>query len=227
MAVRRTRAMQELEEAVELPEFRDLTRWTNFLTILLGLCFAGGLVFIWSNWTMYQAMDRSLSFADVRELNHRQIVTRWIFSGATLLVAPFFARWLVLAHRNLIAMGAKDLKFVPGWVVGFYFVPIFNIWAPFLAMLELCRASRAPQDWKKAKASLLAPLWWLLWLSVLPARWVARTHLQDATSNQELKEGLPYAMLATAFLALAALIAAILFRRIAKLQARALPAPSV
>ena len=33
-------------------------------------------------------------------------------------------KWIYRANANVRALGAKDMKFTPGWAVGWYFVPI-------------------------------------------------------------------------------------------------------
>lgn len=72
--------------------------------------------------------------------------------------------WLVWQHRaqsNLFAMRVPGLSYTPGWSVGWWFVPVANLWVPFLTTRELWRGSGAgpgPRD------RLLA-LWWFLWVA--------------------------------------------------------------
>src|SRR3546814_11195073 len=48
--------------------------------------------------------------------------------------------------------------------VGWFFVPIANLWMPFQAMRQLSKASAKPGDWEAAYTSALLAWWWLFWL---------------------------------------------------------------
>src|SRR3546814_18564993 len=48
--------------------------------------------------------------------------------------------------------------------VGWFFVPIANLWMPFQAMRQLSKASTKPGDWEAAATSALLAWWWLFWL---------------------------------------------------------------
>ena len=46
--------------------------------------------------------------------------------------------------------------------MGWYFVPVANLWMPYRAMKEIWRASVSPANWQKQALSMLVPGWWLL-----------------------------------------------------------------
>src|SRR5207247_3641963 len=56
------------------------------------------------------------------------------------LAAIAFLRWLHRAHRNVVELGATDLRCGPGWAVGIWFVPIANLWRPKQVIDEVWRA---------------------------------------------------------------------------------------
>lgn len=89
-----------------------------------------------------------------------------LVSQATIVV------WLVWQHHaaaNLRARGYERLRVTPGWAVGWWFVPIANLWMPLVSMLELDR--RSTPDGQERRASPLLGWWWGAWLaqSLLPA----------------------------------------------------------
>ncbi|MDX1920795.1 MAG: DUF4328 domain-containing protein [Candidatus Caenarcaniphilales bacterium] len=86
-----------------------------------------------------------------------------ILSVVTLI---FGARFLYFAHKNIREnLKADKLKFTPGWVIGWYFIPVANLWKPFQAMKELWRASKNQKDWWTSEfTSALLPWWWTLWI---------------------------------------------------------------
>ena len=45
------------------------------------------------------------------------------------------------ANYNARQLGAADMRFTPGWAVGWHFIPIAWFWKPYQAMTEIWRAS--------------------------------------------------------------------------------------
>jgi hypothetical protein len=72
--------------------------------------------------------------------------------------------WQHRAHANLRALGARGLRFTPGWAVGWWFVPLANLFMPYLAVRELWRASVAGARHEGRTSGLLVPAWWGTWL---------------------------------------------------------------
>jgi len=83
-----------------------------------------------------------------------------------VITVGFFARWIYLAHRNLPALGAENLRFRPGWALGSFFVPVANFWLPYQATSDLVRASRNPRQWELEDTPFLIVVWWTLWIVV-------------------------------------------------------------
>jgi hypothetical protein len=81
-----------------------------------------------------------------------------------LITAIAFLRWLHRCYVNLVAVGTRDLRFTPGWAVGYWFVPILNLFRPKQILDELWRATSPLDDGDSAgaKTSLTA-----LWLCAL------------------------------------------------------------
>jgi hypothetical protein len=82
----------------------------------------------------------------------------FIISGIIIL------KWIYRANLNAREMGATDMVFTPGWAIGWYFIPIANLWKPYQAMKEIWRASKNPQNWKTESVSSLLPWWWFIWI---------------------------------------------------------------
>ncbi|MBI1404164.1 MAG: DUF4328 domain-containing protein [Porphyrobacter sp.] len=84
-----------------------------------------------------------------------------IFSASVIAVAM----WIHRAHANLHEAGFEPLNFTPGWAVGWYFVPIANLFKPFQAMRELWNTSHGLADSYSAPAPGNLPAWWGLWIA--------------------------------------------------------------
>ncbi|WP_374409285.1 DUF4328 domain-containing protein [Pelagerythrobacter sp.] len=74
------------------------------------------------------------------------------------------AMWIHRAHANLAAADLHGLDYTPGWAVGWYFVPIANLFKPFQAMRELWNASHGALGDYKHPAPGLLWVWWLTWI---------------------------------------------------------------
>jgi hypothetical protein len=78
-----------------------------------------------------------------------------------------FLLWLYRAYANVVSFGVKGLENSPGWAVGSFFFPVFNLGGPLVIVQELWRASdpRARDSWKNRSASALAGCWWACFIS--------------------------------------------------------------
>ena len=63
--------------------------------------------------------------------------------GILAVTAVVFLVWVYRASANAHALGFGDLKFRPGWAVGWWFVPIANLIQAPRTMLELYRVALA------------------------------------------------------------------------------------
>jgi hypothetical protein len=103
----------------------------------------------------------------VAQANANDLRERLLHSGQLvlfLITAILFGRWIYLAQKNLPELGARYLRFGPGWSVGVFFVPLLNLWAPYQAMGDLTKASRDPRTWQLEATPALILVWWILWL---------------------------------------------------------------
>lgn len=82
----------------------------------------------------------------------------FIISGIIIL------KWIYRANLNARNKGAADMQFTPGWSIGWYFLPIANLWKPYQAMKEIWKASKNPESWKTESVSSLLPWWWFVWI---------------------------------------------------------------
>lgn len=95
-------------------------------------------------------------------------------SWATLATFVLFGVWIVRSGKNAWLFhqlkrrvgahaGKRDpatITTTPGWCVGWYFIPLANLWKPCVAMREIVRNSTTGQP----PPGYLIPFWWALWL---------------------------------------------------------------
>jgi hypothetical protein len=145
--------------------FRDLSGTSGKLTLLL-LIGAGwhvlGLVSSFMQFSLLTHPPYTMAQATANDLRERLMNSGQLI--LFVITAIVFGRWIYLAQKNLPELGARYLRFGPGWSVGVFFVPLLNLWAPYQAMRDLAKASRNPRTWHLEDTPVLIIIWWILWL---------------------------------------------------------------
>jgi hypothetical protein len=116
-------------------------------------------------------------------------VASLIYALASIPTAVMWLVWQFRAHTNLTALGSSNLRFRPGWVVGWWFIPIANFAIPYLTMRELWKASDPASgaiDWRTQKTTPLLWLWWAGWLGGVVLGSISFT----ITANANVVDGL-------------------------------------
>ena len=86
-------------------------------------------------------------------------------AGIVAMIACFIivGCWIYRASANAHSL-SEDMTISPGWSVGWYFIPIANLFKPFQAMKETWMASHYSRDWQSEPAPTLMVAWWGLWI---------------------------------------------------------------
>jgi hypothetical protein len=75
--------------------------------------------------------------------------------------------WLVWQHRgqaNLHSLAIPWLTFSPGWAVGWWLIPVANLWKPFQTVRELWKASGGDEAWWRIATWQVIGWWWACWI---------------------------------------------------------------
>jgi len=72
--------------------------------------------------------------------------------------------WIQRACHNA-RVKAPEMRATPGWVVGWYFVPLANLWMPILNLREIWKNTAQQAGRPDDRGGLLLTGWWLLWLT--------------------------------------------------------------
>ena len=157
--------------------------------------------------------------ADADQSDLHQMIIGFTQVAVGILTVIFFARWIYVASRNCHAVSGKTLPFSPGWSVGWYFVPIANLWKPYQAMRQTWNVSADTTDDPERPAPGLLLVWWLFFL-VSSA--IERAAFRQALRADEVSEFLTsntLIILSDAANILATIVAFIVVKKIADLQA--------
>ncbi len=145
--------------------YRDLSGLTKLLKTLF---IAGAVLSVISmlssflQLSLLQSGHVTTEAADANDLRER--VIGLIEMALFIFTTVFVSIWIVRANRNVRSLGAKDMRITPGWAVGYFFIPIVNLWRPYQAMSDLWRASQNPSDWIRSNVGSAVPAWWTLWI---------------------------------------------------------------
>ncbi len=93
-----------------------------------------------------------------------QAIIAIMFLIVYLVAGTSFLIWTYRIVRNAHTLTYRPLQYSPGWAVGYYFVPILNLFRPFQALSEAHRVSKNPGDWAAAPGSHLLGWWWAMYI---------------------------------------------------------------
>ena len=156
---------------LNVPEgFKDPTGLTKFLRVLLVLGVILSAIALWSGWLEYEMLADAKagsypSEAQANSNDTRQAVIGFVQFGVFIFTFIVFMVWIHRANHNARKLGTEGMKFSPGWAVGWFFIPIANLWKPYQAMKEIWKASKySSPDWKNQQADPILGWWWALWI---------------------------------------------------------------
>jgi heme/copper-type cytochrome/quinol oxidase subunit 2 len=104
----------------------------------------------------------------------------------TVATIVLWCVWQFRAQANLRPLGAANLRYSPGWAVGWWFIPFANIVMPYLTVRELWKASDpegGSVGWQMVKTTPLLPFWWACWLGYAVLVSIGTSILASAESN--------------------------------------------
>ncbi len=84
------------------------------------------------------------------------------FLGAAVYI--FGCILIYKAVANLYALRVQNIKFTPAWSVGWFFIPVANMWKPYQVMSHLWRASRYGDNWQSYAPDNRIIFWFLTFL---------------------------------------------------------------
>jgi predicted Zn finger-like uncharacterized protein len=149
----------------------------------------------------------------------------FIYFAVTVATVITFCMWIHRAHKNLSLLGAEGLQYSAGWAVGYFFIPIVNLFRPYQVTQEIWKASDPavpPEDpfaWKNAPGSGLIGAWWALWIITnIVGNVVFRMTLSPNPTPDMLKAGAVISAVDEMLSIAAALLAILVIKRIQERQ---------
>lgn len=115
----------------------------------------------------------------------------------TLITVVFFGMWIYRAAANIVAASVVGFDYTPGWAVGWFFVPIANLFKPYAAMRQIWNASHGGQGDELERAEGLLAIWWGTWVLANIASNIALRLTINPASAEELRTGQQIGILAS------------------------------
>lgn len=91
------------------------------------------------------------------------------FLGVQITIVVLFCVFVNVTSKNARALGSEGMRFSPGWTVGYFFIPIINLFRPYQAVTEIVKASDpdvavdSQYGWRES-SSAITGWWWAAWL---------------------------------------------------------------
>lgn len=143
---------------------KDPVRLTSFLIKVLWTGFAVYVLSVFSAFVNINILSGYPSRADFEDYYFLQDIVNVIQSVTFIIAAIVFSMWLYRMNYNAHGFSEKPMRFTPGWSVGWYFVPIFNLFRPYQVMCELWKVSHNPRQSHATEGPSLLKEWWALWI---------------------------------------------------------------
>ncbi|MEK0336566.1 MAG: DUF4328 domain-containing protein [Nitrosopumilus sp.] len=143
---------------------KDPTSLTNFLKAILWISLGISMISLLSDFMEMNLLSGSFSQAEAESNDARQQVIGLLYLVAFVVTGIAFLKWIYRANSNCRGFDAQGMEFTPGWSIGWYFIPIANLWKPYQAMKEIWKVSKNPSNWQNETGSPLLGWWWALWL---------------------------------------------------------------
>jgi len=148
--------------------FTSANTLSILVTILLGTAIMVDIIAVVSDLAQINLLSGYFTGSEAEANDNRQAAIGMAQLGVLIVTAIFFLIWIYRAYKNLAALGAKNLKYSPGWAVGGWFVPFLNLVRPVQVVTEIWKASDPKvvdsASWRNSSLTVLIPAWWALWL---------------------------------------------------------------
>jgi hypothetical protein len=135
-------------------------------SILLDLSTAG-LIFVEVALLGEVIGGRSTDIEALQVNNDRIITLGTVGIVGLVVTAVAWWVWQYRAQANLVSVGRRSLDHGPWGAVGWWLVPVANLWMPFKTMRELWKASEPVEDpgaWTGLATWPVLGWWWALWI---------------------------------------------------------------
>ena len=191
---------------------------TKTLLVMLGISLVVSIVTIVGEMMQLSFLETEFTDAEAEVNDDRQMIIGIAYILVFVVTGFVFLKWIRRANINSSGFGVQGMTFTPGWSIGYYFIPILNLFKPYQAMKEILQVSKDPRGWFHQSGGQLLGWWWGLWLaSGVVSRMSTRAYTK-ATTVEEFQSASNLSIVDEVVSIILTIVAAILVRTIARNQ---------
>jgi hypothetical protein len=166
--------MVVIEAPYKVTQYKPITtlaNWVQGIFIISGILAA---ISLFSGYLQSQLLNQAangefISLAEAQANDNREAMIGFIQTVFIIICIIIFLMWVYRANKNLHSFERPVLKFTPGWVVGWFFIPFASLVQPYKAVAEISRASDPSIDpsLNNVEGLPTAPIvgwWWTFFL---------------------------------------------------------------
>jgi hypothetical protein len=161
----------------QVKPLQRLLCWSGLAIKFTMFLFVMQTPWFWFSMSLHEPWDR------IRMLQIFMMMNGVVDAAASVIVLMFVYR----AACNLRNAGGEGLKFHPLAALACWFVPVVNLFVPFIVMYEIYRASgsqRFSMEWRTDRLSLTFCVWWACWLLIGAITPAMATRLDVITASE-------------------------------------------
>lgn len=105
------------------------------------------------------------------------------------VTALFVIRWVYLSLNNTLALGFSELKYTPKMVVIAFFIPIVNLFVPYIVIKKIANWSLA--QIQKNAINILLGIWWFCYISAYMGSkffWIQNKSLDKMIEGDDVEQ---------------------------------------
>nr|MBN2277677.1 DUF4328 domain-containing protein [candidate division Zixibacteria bacterium] len=110
---------------------QDPTLLTKFLKAILWISLGISILSQISDFMQMNLLNSgTISMSEAEANDNRQRIIGILHSVAFIGTGIAFLKWIYRANSNCHGFGAQGIKFIPARSIGYYFMPIINLYRP-------------------------------------------------------------------------------------------------
>jgi hypothetical protein len=199
---------------------------SRIVLFLLFTSIAMAVVGVWSGFKQHQLLEAigagvQLAPGQAEANDSRQQAIAMVQIAVLLGTMVIWLMWQHRAYSNLKLVGSKDTEYTPGWSVGYWFIPILNLFRPYQVTAELYRRSELANQ-RDPIGGLSQPVivgvWWLFWIVRAFFGRFSFSMTRSAKTIEELIRATDYQIIDDVFTIVTGVLAIIIIRNIDRFQ---------
>ena len=201
----------------------------NLTVTLLVIGVVSSVISIALAFSQIELIDRILSGqfvanSDLEDSDANVKLAAWLGLAVYAVTVIVFAMWIYLVSSNLESLSTRGQRFSPGWAVGWWFVPIMNLWRPYQVVKEIWKGSdpdmvgEKAERWEQASAWPFLGWWWGVWVIGGIVGWSSFSSSVSAETLQSVKDAAQISIFTDVLFIVTSILAIFLVKYISERQ---------